>query len=110
AQKVEEVVERKTMLRSEREHDGVVVGRRLQLEIERATEPLSEQEPEAAIDARSIGRVHDQLHATRLVEKPLHDEASLCGKQSERLPRGSQVFDQRARRRATDAARLLHPG
>ena len=39
--------EREAVLRAERQYDGVVVGRRLQLEVEGHAEPLSQSEPEA---------------------------------------------------------------
>ena len=66
------------MVRPERQHDRVVGGGGLQLEVERAAEPLAQREPERAVDAPAVGRVDDQLHAAGVVEEPLEDEALLA--------------------------------
>ena len=65
------------MLRAEREHDGVVGGRRLQLEIERAAKPFSQRQPPRAVQPDTERGVYHQLHAARLVEEPFHDDLVL---------------------------------
>ena len=69
------LVEREAVLGAEREQHRVVVGRRLELEVEVDTELLAQREPKGAIDSAPEGRMHDKLHAAGLVEEPLDDEA-----------------------------------
>ena len=85
--------EREAVLGPEREHDGVVVGRRLQLEVERDAEPLAQRQPERAVDAATEGRVDDQLRALAVVEAALDDDA-LAGRQvAQRGQAGGAVGD-----------------
>src|SRR5437773_2764064 len=68
---VEHLVEREAVLRAERQDDRFLVGRRLKLEAEAATEALPERQPPRAIDAPAERSVDDQLHASRFVEEAL---------------------------------------
>ena len=47
--------ERETVLRAERQYDGVVAGSRLELEIEGHAEPLAQREPESPVDPPAEG-------------------------------------------------------
>ena len=51
-QVVEHLLQREAVLRAEREHDRLFVGRGLQLEAEAAAEPLAQGEAPGAVDAR----------------------------------------------------------
>ena len=92
--------DRKAVLRADRQHVAVVVRGRLQLEIERAAEAFPHGEAPRAVHRTAEGSVHDQLHAARLVEKPLEDDATTGGQQSESPPSG------RPRRRRSDGPPL----
>ena len=78
---------------TERQHDRVFGGRRLQLEIERPAEALAQREPEGAVDARPERRVQHQLHAAALVEEALDHERLLRGERAERAPSRREVLD-----------------
>ncbi len=71
--------EREAVLRPERQHHRVVVGRRLELEVERDTEPLAQGQAESAVDPAPVGGVDDELGALGLVEHPLDDDPSVGG-------------------------------
>ena len=77
AQHLEDGLEREAVLRAEREQDAVVGRRRLQLEVEGAAEALAQRHAPGAVDAAAERRVDDELHAARLVEEPLGDDARL---------------------------------
>ncbi len=81
------------MLRPQREHDGVVAGGGLQLEVEADAEALAQREAPGAVDARAEGRVHDELHAAGLVEEALEDDVRVGGHEAEGVARGAQVVD-----------------
>ena len=60
--------QREAVLGPERQHDGVVVRRRLQLEVERDAEPLAQGQSEGPVDAAAERGVDDELGALALVE------------------------------------------
>ena len=64
------------MLLPQRDHDAVIGGRRLQFEIEGTAEALAQRQSPRAIDARTEGRVDDQLHAAALIEEAFGDHAA----------------------------------
>ena len=104
------VGQREAVVRPERQHDGVVVGRGLQLEVERDAEPLAQGQAERPVDPAAVGRVHDQVHALGVVEEPLEHEVVVGGARRPARPGrrpGSRRSDRRRRRRA---AGLLQPG
>ena len=68
------VVKREAVLRTEGQHHGVVVRRRLELEVERHAELLAQREAPRAVDPAAERRVDDELHAAAFVEKPLGDD------------------------------------
>ena len=78
--------EREAVLGAEREHHGVVVGRRLQLEVERDAEPLAQGQSEGPVDPPAEGGVDDQLGALALVEAALDDDALARRQVPERRP------------------------
>ena len=93
------VLEREAVLRAEREHDGVVAGRGLQLEVEATQKRLRSARPERAVDAAAERRVHDELHAARLVEEALEDDVLLGRHDAERAAPAPEVARRSARRR-----------
>ncbi len=73
----------KGVLRAEREEDGLVGRRSLQLEIELATEALAEREAPCAIHPAAERGVDDELHPARLVEESLGDDRLLSRESAE---------------------------
>ena len=78
-----DVLQGEAVLRTEGEQDGVVAGRRLELEIEAPAEALPQCQPESAVDPPTERRVHDQLHSPGLVEEALEHDVALGGNQAE---------------------------
>src|SRR5687768_11807869 len=97
------------MLRPEGEHDRILVGGRLKLEVERAAELLAEREAPRAIDPAAERRVEHELHAAGLVEEPLEDKRLLSRHDAEDLPRGAQVCLDLRRRFGRNADRFDQP-
>ena len=89
----EDVGQRKRMLRTEREEQGVLGGRRLQFEVELAAEALAKRQTPRLVDAAPERGVQHQLHAARFVEESLEDEDLLCRQHAERAPRVRKVGD-----------------
>ena len=81
-EELEDGLQGKAVLRPHRKQHAFVRGRRLQLEIEGAAEPLAQGEPEGAVLPGAEGRVHHQLHPARLVEEPLRDQGALRGQRA----------------------------
>ncbi len=94
---------------TEGQHDGVVAGRGLQLEIERPAELLAEGEAQPAVDASAVGGVDDELHTAGVVEEPLQHQALLGGRDAEGGSGHGQVVDDHGGRRVIDARRLDQP-
>ena len=65
------------MLRSERNHDRVVGGRGLQLEIERSAKTFAQRESPGAIDSIAKWRMQDQLHSAGFVKETFHHQGLL---------------------------------
>ena len=84
SQQVAHGLEREAVLRAEREEHAVVGRGGLELEVERATEALAHEQAERAVDARTERGVHDELHAARLVEEALRDDAARRRQRAER--------------------------
>ena len=90
-EEVEHGLERKAVLRTERQEDAFVGGRRLQLEVEGPAEPLAQRQTESAVLLRPERGVHHELHPARLVEEALRDQGPLGGQGTQRVPAGAQV-------------------
>src|SRR2546422_3089171 len=73
-QVLEHVLEREAVLGAERQHDRVLGGGRLQLEVEAAAEPLAERESPGPVDPAPERRVQHQLHPARLVKEARSEE------------------------------------
>ena len=108
-QVVEHLVQREAVLRSQRQHDRVLGGSSLQLEVEAAAEPLAEREPPRAVDAAAERCVENELHPPRFVEEALQYERLLRRNDAKDLPAGGQVFDDLARAGLAHADRLDQP-
>ena len=101
------VFERKTVARIQREQHAVIDRRRLDLEIERLAQPLSNRQAEPAIEADSERRVDDDLRAAEAVEEAL-DHDRLSRRESRRAPRPRAARSRRpASPRASDIAHSL---
>ena len=98
------------MLGPQRQHDRVVVGGGLELEVEGGAEALAQGQPEAAVDPPSERRVGDQLHAARLVEEALEHHVVGRGQHAEDGAPGGEVLDQLGRRLGVDPAHLDEVG
>ena len=85
--------QREAVVRAQREDDRVVVGGRLELEVEGDAEPLAQRQPERPVDAAAVGGVDDELRALALVEEPLDDDPVPGRQAAERGPAGRQVGD-----------------
>ncbi len=105
-----DLVEREAVVRPEREHDRVVGGGGLQLEVERAAELLAQREPERAVDAPAVGRVDHELHAAGLVEEPLDHDVLQGRHHAEHGAADREVVDDHRRRfaRATPRRSMTH--
>ena len=97
------------MSRGQRQHDVVLSGCRLELEVELATEALAQRQPPSPIDAAAIGRVDHELHSTRLIEEAFEDEGILRWQATESAVRGAQIVDQLLGSRATKSKILRQP-
>ena len=70
----EHALQREAVLLSQRDHDPVIRGRRLELEVEGQAEALSQCESPRPGDPGAEGRMQDELHPARLVEEAFgHD-------------------------------------
>src|SRR4030095_16039773 len=110
--------ELEAVARGERQHDRVLGGGRLQLEVELGAKTLAQREPPRAVDPAAVGRMNDELHAARFVEKPLEDDALVrrhraqCGARDGKVVdelRGGALGDSGIGGKAGDGARLT-PG
>ena len=102
--------EREAVLRAEREDDGVVVRRRLQLEVEGHAEALAQCEAERPVDPPTEGGVDDELRALALVEAAL-DHDALAGREvTERIEPGGAVGHHLLGHLRRDAGALAAPG
>ena len=106
----EEVFQRRAVLRAHREEDGIVAGRRLQLEVERAAEVLAQRQPPGAVHAAPERRVHHELHAAALVEEALEDHVAVRRHQAERVKLGPHVANELRRRLRRQARLSVQPG
>src|ERR1700719_3465367 len=89
-------------------NDDIVLGScGLKLEVELAAEALAQRQSPRAIDAAAIGRMDDELHASRLVEKTLEHDGLLCRQAAQRTIPGPQVFHQLLGR-SRNNAKLVH--
>ena len=89
----EDVRERERVLRPERQQQRILGGRRLQLEVELAAEPLAQRQPPRLVDAAAERRVQHELHAARFVEEPLEHERLLCRHHAECAAAFGEIVD-----------------
>ena len=92
------------MLLGERNVQAVVGCRGLQLQIERAAEPLAQGQPPGTVDARPEGGMDYQLHPARFVEKPFCDDLPGRRQHAQKTFAGAHVSDCRFRAPAVEAA------
>ena len=107
---VEDGVERKAVLRSEREQHRIVRRGGLQLEIEGAAKALAQREPVGAVVPRSVGSVDDELHAARFVEEALGYQHLLRGQDAQRRATRREIPDELLRARGAEPALPLPEG
>ena len=92
-QVAEDICEGERVLRPEGEHQRILGGGRLQLEVELAAKPLAERERPRAVDAAAERRVQDELHPAGFVEEPLEHERLLRRDHAKRRAALGQVVD-----------------
>ena len=90
---IEDGLERKAVLRTQREQDAFVGGCRLQLEVEGPAEALAQRQAEGAVLPGAEGRVDDELHSARFVEEPLGHQGPLRRQRAQRRPHRAEVAD-----------------
>src|SRR5208282_3445476 len=108
-QESEYVVEREAMLLAERNIQSVVGRRRLQLEIERPAEPLSQRQPPCLVDSPAERGVDHELHAAALVEKSLRDDRLLRWHGPKNGASRDQILDSLLGAGLIESAFLLQP-
>ena len=96
------------MLGAEGEENGVVVGRRLEFEVECGTELLAQRQAECLVDAAAEGGMDDHLHPAGLVEEALEDDVVAGGQDTELTQAGGHVVDQLPGVGGIEAAGLDH--
>src|SRR5205823_3502716 len=84
--------QRETVLRAEREKDGVLVRRGLQLKAETAAKPLAQREAPGAVDAVAERGVNHELHPAALVEEALQNDSLAGGNGPQRAAAFGEVF------------------
>ena len=87
------LLEREAVGLAEREHDGVLGGRGLELEVELAAEPLAQREAPRAVEPAAEPRMDDELHAAALVEEPFQHHRVPVRQRAERGVGGAEVVD-----------------
>ena len=108
-----DLAELETMRRRQGQDDVVLGRRRLKFEIEFAAKSLAQRQSPGAIDAAAERGVDDQLHAARLVEEALEDDAcpaSAAGRARRGRPRDNRrnwIGGRRARRRLSSTSQRL---
>ena len=85
------LVERKTVRRPERQHDAVFQRAGLQLEVELAAHALAQRQAPGLVDARTIGRVNDQVRVADLIEEALEHDVPLAGQHAQSGLGGGKV-------------------
>ena len=93
-EETENLLQRERVLRTERQHHGVVAGGRLQLEVERLAKALPQRKTKRAVDPGAAGRMNDELHATGVVEEPLDHETARCRQRPELAVASRQIRDE----------------
>ena len=101
--------QREAVVRAERQHDGVVAGGRLQLEVEGAAELLAQRQPERPVDPAAEGGVHHELHPAGVVEEPLEHDAVLGGQRAEHGAPDREVVDDHRGGVGVDARGVAQP-
>jgi hypothetical protein len=105
-EKARDAVELETVRLTQRQHDRVLRGGRLQLEVERAAEALAQGEPEGAVDPCAERRVDDELHSAGFVEEALEHQRSDRRQTAQHGLGGCKIFDELLRRHTVDAETL----
>ena len=106
----EHFVQREAVHRAKRQHDIVLVGRRLKLEIEGTAEALAQGQTPGPVEAAAEWRVDDEVHVAYLVEKTLHDDGVARGHHTQAAHAGMQVVDELRRGGGDHAEFAGQPG
>ena len=85
--------QREAVRLTQRDHDAIIGGGGLELEVEAAAEPLAQRQAPRAVEPTAQRRVDDELHAAALVEEPLGDQQILARQRAQRRASGRQVRD-----------------
>ncbi len=101
--------QRKAVAGGQRQHDRILGGGRLQLEVELATEALAQGQPPRPVDPAAERRVDHQLGAAGLVEEALEHDGRLGRQHAQRGLGGGQVAGQLLRGGFAQAQRVAQP-
>ena len=85
------------------QHDGVLGGRCLQLEIELSAEAFAQRKAEGAVDSAAEARMNHQLHTAALIEEAFQHQVPVIGERGQCGPGGGEIFNQLRRGRLADA-------
>jgi hypothetical protein len=108
-QELRHPLQRKAVLWTERQQDGVVAGRGLELEVEGHAEALAQGQPQTAVQPGPERRVPHKLHPPAFVEEPLEDQLVFRGDHAQSDEPGPQIAHDRVGGGPVDAAFLLQP-
>ena len=93
------VGQRKAVGLAQRQHQGVFVGRRLQLEVEVAAEALAQRQPPGAVETTAARGVNHDVHVAGLIEEAFDYRRGVGGHRAEGVHAGVQVVHHLLRRR-----------
>ena len=105
----EDCLERKTMGRTEREHDRVFGCGRLQLEIERTTEALAQRQTPGAIQMAAERRMNHHVRAAVFIKEALGDDLFLSRHHTQRQLGQRQILNNLLSRPKTNTHHINQP-
>jgi len=97
-------VESEGVVRAKRNHEGVVIGRRLKFEVKGHAKLLAHRETERAVHSRAARTVHHEVRGARLVKEALHYQSVASRQGAKFLQRLLDVGGHLSRRLTIDPA------
>ena len=105
----EDVVQGEAVGGAQRQDDGILVRRGLELEVEGPAETLAQGQSPGPVDPASEGAVEHQVHVAGLVEEPFRHQVLLRGDDAEGRLGRAEVFRDLCRRHVGDARGFHQP-